>query len=340
MASESQLSAPPTHLISTSPAQTSPSSELPILRPLGNFLPNQATQNAQDQQRRLSLVLAAIQGGDPLDAELEVQQNRKWKRIFTLHICYTPPTFFGEIMPDILEGKLSNFVYTARIKSVNQLLAAQRNIRDVSHVWRNSITLVMLAATIVTMAVLREPAFPIYFGALLVLFTVWAFVQAWAAMEPKYEREITKLCKSWTQEDTHLHLAYLSRRSTAPRPVNVLVALKTSFTPQQTEWSLQIYESVPIFPIRQFGTHADDGSAWTAATIDSIVERALPLYVPRWDATPAPEYCTQSREMRQVVGSSETLGDESSDVRNEDEDQLRRRSEGTVTLVPGTLTRP
>ncbi|KAJ3290239.1 hypothetical protein HDU79_003444 [Rhizoclosmatium sp. JEL0117] len=274
MASESQLSAPPTHLISTAPAQTFPSSELPILRPLGNFLPNQATQNAQDQQRRLSLVLAAIQGGDPLDAELEVQQNRKWKRIFTLHICYTPPTFFGEIMPDILEGKLSNFVYTARIKSVNQVLAAQRNIRDVSHVWRNSITLVMLAATIVTMAVLREPAFPIYFGALLVLFTVWAFVQAWAAMEPK------------------------------------------------------------------FGTHADDGSAWTAATIDSIVERALPLYVPRWDATPAPEYCTQSREMQQVVGSSETLGDESSDVRNEDEDQLRRRSEGTVTLVPGTLTRP
>ncbi|KAI9346152.1 hypothetical protein BDR26DRAFT_855933 [Obelidium mucronatum] len=274
--------------------------------------PDTDTEAAELARQHFAQVQESFFGAAEIDAmELTPEPHRKWKRIFTLHIRYdSPPFYFDEIMPEVLEGKLSNFIFTQRIKSVNELLQKQGEIRDVSHIWRNGVSLFMLTVTIVVMAVMNQPSFPIYFGVLLILFVMWSFVQAWAAIEPKYERDVRELCKSWTQDDVHLHLAYISRRSMAARPSAVSDAIKSIFIPAETDWFLVIHESVPIFPVQVFGAHREDGSGWTAATVDTTHARALPAYIPPWDATPAPEYCIPTGDVNseiQLAESSATL---------------------------------
>ncbi|KAI8615733.1 hypothetical protein BC830DRAFT_1121199 [Chytriomyces sp. MP71] len=226
--------------------------------------------------------------------------NRKWKRIATLHLRYhLKPFYWDEIMPDSLEGKISNFIFTQRMKAANQILLNQKSIRDVAHIWRNVITILLLFATVLLVALLLPASFPVYFGICLIVFVLWSFIQAITTLEPKYEKEIKALCKSWTDEDIHLHLAYISSRMPgSPRPqptdsIGTLLrnAIKSPFTPLETDWFIFIEENVSILPLHMFGGHREDGSGWTAATMDDSQVRALPRYAPAWDATPAPIYC-------------------------------------------------
>ncbi|KAJ3059401.1 hypothetical protein HDU99_006359, partial [Rhizoclosmatium hyalinum] len=106
-----------------------------------------------------------------------------------------------------------------------------------------------------------------------------------------YEKEIKKLCESWTQDDTHLHLAYISHRSLSTRPETFMDTVRSLYTPQLTDWYIFINENVAILPCDLYGRHREDGSGWTVATMGDAEVRALPAYIPAWDATPAPEYC-------------------------------------------------
>ncbi|ORY50553.1 hypothetical protein BCR33DRAFT_713326 [Rhizoclosmatium globosum] len=58
-----------------------------------------------------------------------------------------------------------------------------------------------------------------------------------------------------------------------------------------TDWYIFINENVAILPCDLYGRHREDGSGWTVATMGDAEVRALPAYIPAWDATPAPEYC-------------------------------------------------
>ncbi|KAJ3221150.1 hypothetical protein HDU81_010837 [Chytriomyces hyalinus] len=235
---------------------------------------------------------------DPQEQELPARANRKWKRIAAIHIRYNAaPFYFDEVMPDALEGKLSNFIFTARFKEINAILVKKGSIKDVSHLWRNGISVALMLLTVIMCAVLLPTSFPVYFGICLLLFVGWSFAQACTLVEPKYEREIQALCKSWSQEDIHLHLGYISRRSNRPEvpAVTTSALIRTLFKPIETEWVIYVLESVAILPVRMYGIHAEDGSGWTAATIDSdgvpqSGERCLPPYGPAWDGTPAPGY--------------------------------------------------
>ncbi|KAJ3248989.1 hypothetical protein HDU78_008375 [Chytriomyces hyalinus] len=244
---------------------------------------------------------------DPQEQELPARANRKWKRIASIHIRYnTAPFYFDEVMPDTLEGKLSNFIFTARIKEINAILVKKGTIKDVSHLWRNGISVSLMLLTVIMCAVLLRASFPVYFGICLLLFVAWSFAQACTLVEPKYEREIQALCKYWSQEDTHLHLGYISRRSNRPEIPSMTTAalFRTLFKPVETEWVIYVLESVAILPVQMYGIHVEDGSGWTAATIDSDGvpqggERCLPPYGPAWDGTPAPGYFPDSVDKEQ-----------------------------------------
>ncbi|KAI9346168.1 hypothetical protein BDR26DRAFT_855955, partial [Obelidium mucronatum] len=220
-----------------------------------------------------------------------IPSNRKWKRIHNLRLRYdAKPFFFDEILPEALEGKISNFIFTSRIKDVNTILCKQHSIKDCTNLWRNGITTVLIVATITVCALFLPPSFPVYFGWCLIVFTLWSFIQVWVTMEPRYEKDVRKLCQSWTQDDMHLHLAYISHRATTVRPETLLDTITSIFKPQMTEWLILIDENVAILPVDGFGRRCVDGGGWTVATVDSTATRGLPAYIPPWDATPAPQY--------------------------------------------------
>ncbi|KAJ3129666.1 hypothetical protein HK100_008473 [Physocladia obscura] len=234
-------------------------------------------------------------------------RNRKWKRIHTTHIRYdTSPYFFDETMPDALEGKQSNFIYSRRIHSVNEILSGQKSIKDVSHIHRHAASLVIIVSAIMLFAVL--PAnFPVYFAVCLIGFVAWTTAQAYVSIVPRYEKLVRDTCLEWTNNDIHLHLAYESRRATPVKHDGIWSVIRGMVTPEKTDWFLAVYESVAIFPVQVYGGHREDGSGWTAVTIDAGTARMLPLYSPPWDATPAPQY----------IGNSSIITNESGSIHGE-----------------------
>ncbi|KAJ3119878.1 hypothetical protein HK100_000119 [Physocladia obscura] len=264
-------------------------------------------------------------------------RNRKWKRIHTSHIRYdASPYFFDETMPDALEGKQSNFIYSHRIHTVNEILSRQKSIKDVAHIQRHAISLAIIVFAIILFAVL--PAnFPVYFAICLVAFIVWTIAQAYIGMAPRYEKLVRNACLEWTNDDIHLHLAYESRRAAPAKHDGIWSAVRGMVTPEETDWFLAVYESVAIFPVQVYGGHREDGSGWTAVTIDAGTARMLPLYSPPWDATPAPQY----------IGNSSRTTDESASIHGEtianncgsrsiESAQTTTSLDGEVTIISNT----
>ncbi|KAJ3382200.1 hypothetical protein HDU84_004562 [Entophlyctis sp. JEL0112] len=228
--------------------------------------------------------------------------NRKWKRLCMCRIRYDAfPQFFDEAMPDVLEGKQSNFVFTQRMRAVNDILSRQRTIKDLTHVHRSAATTVILVAAVLVLRFAFSEAASssaVFYVCVLAAFLVWMFVYVQAGIEPRYQAAIRRLCKEWTAEDLHLHLGYVSLRGSEPRhgkATGFCEAVARVFLPMETEWYIGVYESVAIFPVAQYGTQRD-GTGWTAATADTCTARVLPLYAPAWDATPAPEYMNRRQQ--------------------------------------------
>ncbi|KAJ3076597.1 hypothetical protein HDU98_002117 [Podochytrium sp. JEL0797] len=214
--------------------------------------------------------------------ELIRLHDRKWRRIHSLNIRYgKAPNFVEEALPSVLEGRISSYIFTSRMKTLNQLLANERTLQDCTRVWQSVITLLFAFAVIFAISVMNGMSPLVSFGLILVIFLVWILLRIYFLVShPEIELEVEALCKTWSQADITQRLGYVSRRSVYLPHTCWRESLKSQFIPVETDWFIVVVESV----------RDEFSSGMSRLSVDSLESGALPSYQPPWDSTPAPEY--------------------------------------------------
>ncbi|KAJ3076598.1 hypothetical protein HDU98_002118 [Podochytrium sp. JEL0797] len=224
--------------------------------------------------------------------ELIRLHDRKWRRIHSLNIRYgKAPNFVEEALPTVLEGRMSSFIFTSRMKTLNQLLANERTLHDCTRVWQSVITIVFAFGVIFAISVMKGMSAVISIGLILFVFLVWLVVRIYFLVShPQIELEVEALCKTWSRNDISQRVGYVSRRSVYLPRTSWRESLKNHFIPVETDWFIVIVESV----------RDEFSRGMSRLTVDSLGSCALPAYLPPWDSTPAPEYVSSCVDLDSV----------------------------------------
>ncbi|KAJ3076599.1 hypothetical protein HDU98_002119 [Podochytrium sp. JEL0797] len=228
---------------------------------------------------------------------LLIERNRAWNHLCPLNIRYNKrPHLFNELLPQELEGRMSNFVFAKRIQALNELLADE-NLQDYTRVWQTAFTICFVILVIITIALVHNSSLSVCFSILILITVIWAVaVVGFHRNHPLYEIKVRQLCRIWSENDMHLRLGYLSQRSQFLAPAGSLVeSVQRCFVPVEMNWTIWVLESVPLAHHRV--------SEFSHSTVDTFGYTGLPVYLPAWDSTPAPEYSLTLASAEAGMGS-------------------------------------